>query len=704
MKFTKYQSYSLLVAMVAVASTTTAHRANVRPFGPGLAHQEFIVSTPTEPGHAFVATSTLLSQKAATDFVENHLTSSDYIVKNAYSTKHNGVTHVYLRQRINGLEVVNGDINVNVDRHGRIISYGDSFYKGHQDKGQKPLSIKDWIKKETASFVEQGRQLAMGRWRRRPLPTAQEPKTIISPQDALLSFARHINVEVPRPEDMDITSTYNLKDEKVEVFMTNCPLTANGKVPVSQAYIQTEDGTLELVYDFQIQMKNSDNWFHTQVHAETGEVMQIIDWVADATYNVYPMGVNDPLDGERRLLVDPEHLASSPLGWNRQDKGPSFTTTIGNNVYAGENRRNGNDWENNPKPEGKIDKAGNLTFDFKIDLDKDPSTFVDAAVTNLFYWNNQMHDISYNYGFDELAGNFQENNFGHGGLGNDAVIANAQDGSGYNNANFATPPDGQHGQMRMYVWDVTEVPRDGDLESGIIIHEYTHGISTRLTGGPANSGCLMWGEAGGMGEGWGDFLATLFRQNATHNYKSEFEMGSYANGGVGIRRFPYSTSLKTNPETFKTMDDRAYWGVHAKGAVWAQMLFEVYQNLHRRLPFTDDWYTDDKISYANTLALQLVIDGMKLQPCMPSFTKARDAILQAEQLLTEGKYRCDIWRGFAKRGLGTKAKVFGANSPFGAFRSESFEYGLGFSDSHVELLCASALKACCMGLRKGYRY
>lgn len=41
------------------------------------------------------------------------------------------------------------------------------------------------------------------------------------------------------------------------------------------------------------------------------------------------------------------------------------------------------------------------------------------------------------------------------------------------------------------------------MEAGIVIHELTHGLSTRLTGGPKNSGCLGWGEAGGMGEGWG---------------------------------------------------------------------------------------------------------------------------------------------------------------------------------------------------------
>ena len=66
----------------------------------------------------------------------------------------------------------------------------------------------------------------------------------------------------------------------------------------------------------------------------------------------------------------------------------------------------------------------------------------------------------------------------------------------------ATPPDGTKPRMRMYVWSTSRPARDGDLEAGIVIHEYGHGISTRLTGGPANSGCLGFGEAGGMGEGW----------------------------------------------------------------------------------------------------------------------------------------------------------------------------------------------------------
>ena len=81
-----------------------------------------------------------------------------------------------------------------------------------------------------------------------------------------------------------------------------------------------------------------------------------------------------------------------------------------------------------------------------------PLDYRDAAVTNLFYWNNIVHDVLYQHGFDEAAGNFQVSNYGNGGLGNDDVRAEAQDGSGRNNANFGTPVDGQRPRMQMFEW------------------------------------------------------------------------------------------------------------------------------------------------------------------------------------------------------------------------------------------------------------
>ena len=107
-----------------------------------------------------------------------------------------------------------------------------------------------------------------------------------------------------------------------------------------------------------------------------------------------------------------------------------------------------------------------------------------------------------------------------------------------------TPPDGEHGRCRMYLWNTANPYRDGDLEAGIVIHEYSHGLSIRLTGGGANSACLGWGESGGMGEGWGDFLATMIRSNSTY---SDYAMGAWAaNKLTGIRNYVYSNVCPMN--------------------------------------------------------------------------------------------------------------------------------------------------------------
>lgn len=94
----------------------------------------------------------------------------------------------------------------------------------------------------------------------------------------------------------------------------------------------------------------------------------------------------------------------------------------------------------------------------------------------------------------------------------------------------------------MYLWTRTTPWRDGDFENSIIIHEASHGLTTRLTGGPSNSNCLSYGESGGMGEGWGDILALLFRQRPSYTRHDSFEIGTYSND-LGIRNFPYSTSF-----------------------------------------------------------------------------------------------------------------------------------------------------------------
>lgn len=76
--------------------------------------------------------------------------------------------------------------------------------------------------------------------------------------------------------------------------------------------------------------------------------------------------------------------------------------------------------------------------------------------------------------------------------------------------------------------------------------------------------------------------------------------------------------------------------------------------------------------HGNTLAAQLIVNGLKLQPCRPSFFDARDAIIQADQLLTGGENACHIWKSFASRGLGSDARVIGRGPFGGGIRTNGF--------------------------------
>src|SRR5205823_3933431 len=188
---------------------------------------------------------------------------------------------------------------------------------------------------------------------------------------------------------------------------------------------------------------------------------------------------------------------------------------------------------------------------------------------NLFYWNNLLHDIHARYGFTEAAGNFQFNNYSGQGAGADQVMADAQDGLGLNNANFATPPDGQSGRMQMYVFNYTAPNRDGDLDNMVIVHEFGHGVSNRLTGGPANSNALSATQSGGMGEGWSDWWGLMFTQKPTDLKTAAYPVGTYVlNNTAGIRRYPYAFNMVTDPLTITNYNTDSTHEVHNTGEIW----------------------------------------------------------------------------------------------------------------------------------------
>lgn len=208
---------------------------------------------------------------------------------------------------------------------------------------------------------------------------------------------------------------------------------------------------------------------------------------------------------------------------------------------------------------------------------------------------------------------------------------------------------------------ISPAARDSSLDNGVVIHEYAHGVSNRLTGGPANVNCLDPLQSGGMGEGWGDFLALVFTAMPGDLDTDARGLAPYLLGesptGPGIRNFPYSTDLGVSPLTYGDISSLNW--PHGVGEVWAVSLWEMYWNLIGPHGFDPDLYA----GYGgNNLALGLVIDGMKLQGCNPSFVDGRDALILADENTNNGVNVCLIWDAFAKRGVGFSASDGGSAS------------------------------------------
>ena len=330
-----------------------------------------------------------------------------------------------------------------------------------------------------------------------------------------------------------------------------------------------------------------------------------------------------------------------------------------------------------------------------MDLNQAPSTYKDASNTQLFYWTNFMHDRLYQLGFTEAAGNFQVNNFGRGGAANDPVNAEAQDGSGVNNANFSTPVDGGRGRMQMYVWTSPNPDRDGSFEAEVVLHEYAHGLSNRLVGGPSVSISSL--STRGMGEGWSDFYGLALTAEAADNPHGNWARAGYSrylssnwlseNYYYGARRYSYSTDMQKNPHTLRDIDPtQVDWHnsvprnptyaatqdatqVHYQGTVWCVTLWDLRANLIMKHGF----------NVGNERALFLVTEGMKLGPANPNFIQARDGIIQATLVNHAGDLG-EVWAAFAKRGMGHGASAPISTTTTGIVESYSVPDHLEISD------------------------
>jgi len=412
----------------------------------------------------------------------------------------------------------------------------------------------------------------------------------------------------------------------------------NGQPPTVE-FLVKEDQSVALTHVVQIRNETAGTWFEAYVCAHTGQLLSVTDFVAHASYTVLPVQKEVFPEGQE-TLTDPQDLLSSPFGWHSNGI-QNTTNTAGNNVVAAVGKRVSNQ------------TSAGLNFNVKYDDTKDPTdpSNIQAATTNAFYIINTVHDFTYRYGFTESAFNFQDQNFNKGGRGGDSVIMSVQDASGFNNANFATPPDGQSGTCRMFIWDVTNPRRDGSLENDIVVHEMTHGVTNRMTGGGTGR-CLQTLEAGGMGEGWSDAMANWVSQKS--DQVQDFILGQYVtNSTAGIRTHPYSTDPKVNPLRYSNV--AKLHEVHLIGEVWANMLHNVYAALVAQRGFSNTALTNPDTTEGNVVFMHLFLDALLLQPCNPTFVSARDAWIQADENRYNGANKCTLFTTFASRGLGLNA-------------------------------------------------
>lgn len=765
--------------------------------------------------------------------------NKEAVIVSAYTDPQTGLQFINLKQSYKGIRVLNAV--------------------------QTIVLRKDVLQSSVSTFIQNMEIKAPG-----------ADASVMAP-DAIIQAARHLGLSFP--ESMIQVEDHFTTDKKMIFSPAGI---SRQNIEAELVWVSDNDSAIHLAWSIIIDVKNSADHWNVKVDAHTGTVISKSNYtrydnfqlktgkaimqntmhenikkeihstgttpfqplpappptVVSATYHVIPFPFENRFAGSVSVDTDPWKKAgasnnATTHGWHF-DGTSNYNYTRGNNVYAYDDSLN----INAGRPDTSSTSGNTLTFNNTPDFTLQPTARTNRrfATDNLFYWSNIMHDVSYQYGFDETSGNFQKDNLDRGPLGNvsaaatagsDPVQAQAQDGGSLNNANFTTPPDGQSPKMQMYLFSAANtnilsvsaplslkggytsvesafssqnkilklgpvtgdlvlykddnsgtvnfacmapvnnvsgkiaviirggpcsmfinkvknvqsagaiavividngngvvpmggtdntitipaimisasdgasiknalvantvvtatfnvpVQFDGDLDNGIVIHEYSHGISNRLTGGNAGAaGCLNNNEQGG--EGWSDYMSLMLTTDwakakptdgALPRLIGTYAFGQVAGGTNGIRTYPYSTNMSINPHTYGNIarnienPERDNQGntvpnateVHYIGEVWCSAIWDVtWAIIQQEGTINPDIYNVAG-GGGNVKALQLVMAAMKLQACSPGFLDARNAILKADEILFNNAHKCTIWSAFAKRGMGYSAVQGSSNS------------------------------------------
>ena len=581
----------------------------------------------------------------AREFTRSNLPSiaidSLYVAKE-YSTRHNGVTHLVYQQQYRGLDVYGAEWVVNLDAQGRVLNAGGRLYNPPGEGTRVPV----------LSSLRSAARLAL--------------HSVDPTVDAAMLTEVAAKSTAPRRANL----SYQFQAGKAEAAGQAVWYPVRGQLePAWLIYATAEDGveTEEVVVSAE-----AERVFHRDP----------MTWHQAPRGLVYtgrsPQPTPQPgtkLEGEppyvqRELVPLVGDPIASPRGWFWGN------STAGNNTIAGINPL-----ALSFTREPIMATAAARDFQFPLELGTgapNPALYREAAATNLFYWVNRIHDFFYGLGFDEASGNFQDDNLSRGGAGGDPMLAYGHCGSqspglaSFNNAFYTSRSrlDGSPTMICMFLGSSPGRWADGAYSTETIIHEYTHGVTSRLVRG------LTGHQGGAMGEAFSDFWALEYLTPEGAPPDGIYPYGEYLYNtfGVGIRSRPYSTNLAVNPLTYRDMGRAAnFVSVHNDGGIWVMALWEMRANLIAQFGEPEG---------RRRLRMN-VLDGMKLAPPGPSMVDVRDSILLADRVNFNGASQQQIWAGFAKRGLGVLAYSSGPDtivvdasyetpSPVGrmAFRSE----------------------------------
>lgn len=574
---------------------------------------------------------------------------ADLIVTHNSVSKKNGMRRLIFQQQYKGIYVYGAELRVNLTARGEIINCGSDIIP----------SLAEAIENKSAAVKpEQAIRTAATSIK---ADASASPKAIGAAEGAMRKAV--FSDDTHFMDDIHTQLFYWAIDRKTVRLVWSVSLGAkNG----------------DFVYQVFVDASNGQTVFRTPVSSAEAALPKWRVFTSDSPNPMSP-GTATPNGAQgpavsRQLVETNGDAVASPGGWIPG----GGTVTTGNNADAFLDKNN-DGTPDSPRP-----SSATQEFDFPLDFTLGPGNADNqrSAIVNAFYWANWYHDKMYAFGFDEASGNFQTDNFGRGGIGNDPVRIRVQ--SGTNNSTFATQPDGIPGIWRAFIFTGPTPDRDAAFDQEIAIHELTHGLTNRLVGGPSLTMSGLQPRA--MGEGWSDFYAFALLAEAGDDLNGNWAMGAYSlfdwvsipggwddNYYFGIRRFPHSRDMNRSPLTFADIDPAQFafnpaipmspWlvgsspdQVHNAGEVWCAALMECRANLIELYGFNT----------GNDLMIQLVTDGLKLIPTnTPTYLQARDAILMADMVNNGGANQCLLWKGFSKRGMGPDATVPAFNSTSG---------------------------------------